>query len=176
MGENKGADDGVVVGLTEEQKQEMVRNQNFHKMRFWICCNLFEILFLLAAPFLIFFCDKMQYPRWTQYLYHYTGSQIFLLLIVLAISLAEVFYIFFIKDIGRLETLRWLVSAGAFMMGVAFCLFAKEVGYPSLNEKKLYWFILICLLLHIVACKKIFNAYKNLWKAETERVQEKRSE
>lgn len=62
------------------------------------------------------------------------------------------------------------------MMGVAFCLFAKEVGYPSLNEKKLYWFILICLLLHIVACKKIFNAYKNLWKAETERVQEKRSE
>lgn len=97
MGENKGADDGVVVGLTEEQKQEMVRNQNFHKMRFWICCNLFAILFLLAAPFLIFFCDKMQYPRWTQYLYHYTGSQIFLLLIVLAISLAEVFYIFFYK-------------------------------------------------------------------------------
>lgn len=162
MDENRLSGDDVVEELTEEEKQEMAWKQYIPKMRFWICCNLFEILFLLVAPFLIYFNDKMQYPDWPQYLYHYKGSQIFLFLIVLAISLAEVFYILFVKDIGRLETLRWLASAGAFMMGVAFFLFAKQVGYPSLNEIKLYWFILICLLLHIVACKKIFSAYKNL--------------
>lgn len=176
MSESRSPGDDVVLELTEEAKQKMVWNQYFPQMRFWICCNLFEVLFLLVAPYLIYFCDKMLYPRWTHYLYHYSGSHIFLFLIVLAISLADVFYIFFVKDIGRLETVRWLVSAGAFMLFCTFCQFAKDVGYPSLNEKKLYWFLLICLLLHIVSCKKVITAYKNLWNAETERMQEKGSE
>lgn len=62
MDESRLPGDDVALELTEEAKQKMVWNQYFPKMRFWICCNLFEILFLLAAPFLIYFSDKMQYP------------------------------------------------------------------------------------------------------------------
>ena len=145
--------------LTEAKIQEITWNNYFPQMRFWACFNLFEILFVLASPFLICLCDKIAYPGWSPYLHHYEISQLILFIIVLAASLAGMFYIFTAKDKERLEKVKWLSAAGAVMMCLAFILFVKEIGYVSVTEKKLYWIILICALLHIVSCIKIFKAY-----------------
>lgn len=160
MNENRwsGDDDD----LTEEKIEEMVWNCYFPQMRFWTCFNLVGILFILALPFLIYLCDKILSPGWTQYLYHYSNSQLFLFLIILVISLASMFYIVTAKDKYRLEMVKWLSLAGAVMMWLSFFLFEKEIGYASITEKKLYWIIFICALLHIVACMRVFHAYKRL--------------
>lgn len=165
MNENKWPGDATATELSEEEKQEMDWKWYVPKMKFWVCCNLVEILFLLAVPFLIFYLNKMQYPgaAWAQQLSYYETLPLTVLLIILALSLTGMFFVFSAKDKNRLGTVLWLSLAGAVMMCFSFFLFRNGIGgHATTTEEKLYWFLLVCSLLHIVSGIRIFHAIKNI--------------
>ncbi len=162
MSENNRPDDKVNEEVFEEQRREAIWRQYFPKMRFWICCNLIEILFLFAAPLVINLFDNMRYPGWDFTPYHYEFPQLFLFFILAAISLTGAFYLFTAKDKSRLATVKWLSLAGAVIMYLSFLYFRKGIGHLSLNEEKLWWIMWVCTFLHILSCIRIFRTYKKL--------------
>lgn len=161
MKDNEWNDRNKSGSLTEAQRQEIAWKQFFPQIRFWVRFNLFGILFVLAAPFLLAFFNKIL-DGGSRYHHYYKPFQLILFLIVLAISLIGMFYIYTAQDRYHLEAVKWLSLAGAVMMCFAFYIFEEGIGHVSENEKKLYWIIFMCVLLHIVSCIKIFKAHKAL--------------
>lgn len=157
MNENNRPDDNVAGALSEDEKQNIVWRVYFSQMRFWICCNLLEVLFLFAAPFLFAFFDIH-----THYLYHYEPPQIFLLLILLVISSASAFFLFSAKDKSRLKAVKWLSLVDAVMMYLSYVFFRKGIGHATTPEAKLYWVFFIWSVLHVITCIRVFYAYKKI--------------
>lgn len=162
MNENKWPGDNAVEELSEEEKQKIRWNISFSQMRFWIFCNLLETLVLFTAPFLSSSFDKLLHPRWPQYPYHYEISQIFLFLVILAISLTGAFFLFTAKEKSRLAIVKWLSLLGAVMMCLTFVIFQNGIGHATTHEERLYWVLFLCSLLHVLSCFRTFHAYKNL--------------
>lgn len=157
MNENNWPEDQEAETLSEEEKQNIVWRIYFSQMRFWIFCNLLEVFFLFAAPFLFALFDTH-----THYLYHYEAPQIFLLLILLATSSASAFFLFSAKDKSRLNAVKWLSLVDAVMMYLSYVFFRKGIGHATTAEAKLYWVFFIWSVLHVITCIRVFHAYKKI--------------